>query len=130
MKIANVVPPYKSGNKNHFTKYRPASLRPQFSKILEKLFKNRLEKCTDKHKPLTESQYGFISSRSTSLALLDSIRYITNSIDKHITGKHSCPRDTASAHSDHDTSIISKIQLSVRESENKEKCISMETNCR
>lgn len=82
MKIAKVIPLYKSGNKHHFTNYRPVSLLPQFSKILEKLFNNRLEKFIDKHKLLTESQYGFRSSRSTSLALLDSIECITNSIDK------------------------------------------------
>lgn len=88
MKIAKVIPLYKSGNKHHFTNYRPVSLLPQFSTILEKLFNNRLEEFIDKHKLLTESQYRFRSSRSTSLGLLDSTEYITNSIDKkqHVAG--------------------------------------------
>ena len=38
MKIAKVVPLFKSGEKNVFTNYRPISLLPQFSKILEKLY--------------------------------------------------------------------------------------------
>ena len=37
MKIAKVVPLFKSGEKNVFTNYRPISLLPQFSNILEKL---------------------------------------------------------------------------------------------
>ncbi len=41
MKIAKVIPLYKTGNKHHFTNYRPLSLLPQFSKILEKLFKKK-----------------------------------------------------------------------------------------
>lgn len=35
MKIAKVIPLYKSGSKHHFTNYRPVSLLPQFSQILE-----------------------------------------------------------------------------------------------
>ena len=36
--IAKVVPLFKSGDDNTFNNYRPVSLLPQFSKILEKLF--------------------------------------------------------------------------------------------
>ncbi len=81
MKIAKVIPLYKTGNKHQFTNYRPVLLLSQFSKILEKLFNNRLDKVIDKYKLLTESQYGFRSNRATSLALIDSVEEITNSID-------------------------------------------------
>ena len=42
MKIAKVVPIFKSGDNQLFTNYRPVSLLPQFSKILEKLFNTRI----------------------------------------------------------------------------------------
>ena len=38
MKIAKVSPIFKSGKKDSFTNYRPVSLLPHFSKILEKTF--------------------------------------------------------------------------------------------
>ena len=43
MKIAKVIPIYKTGAKDEFNNYGPISLLPQFSKILEKLFDDRLE---------------------------------------------------------------------------------------
>ena len=43
IKIAKVIPIFKSGLKDYFTNYRPVSLLPQFSKILEKP-NNRLNK--------------------------------------------------------------------------------------
>ena len=36
MKIARVIPLFKSGNTKELSNYRPISLLPQFSKILEK----------------------------------------------------------------------------------------------
>ena len=44
MKIAKVIPIYKFGAKAEFNNYRPISLFPQFSKIIEKLFDDRLVK--------------------------------------------------------------------------------------
>ena len=42
MKMAKIVPLFKSGESKSFNNYRPVSLLPQFSKILEKLFNTRL----------------------------------------------------------------------------------------
>ena len=42
MKIARIIPLFKSGDKQNVSNYRPISLLPQFSKILEKIFNNRL----------------------------------------------------------------------------------------
>ena len=88
MKVAKVVPLFKSGEKNVFTNYRPVALLPQFSKILEKLFNNRLEKFLNKNQILSNTQYGFRENMSTSLALMELIEDITQSLDerKHTIG--------------------------------------------
>ena len=43
MKIAKITTILRSGAKADIRNYRPTSLLPQFSKILEKLFLNRLD---------------------------------------------------------------------------------------
>ena len=82
MKIARVIPLFKSGDKHVFNNYRPVSLLPQFSKILEKLFNNRLDSFIDKNCILSECQYGFRNSRSTYMALMDLVENICELIDK------------------------------------------------
>ena len=42
MKTAKIIPIFKSGDREDCTNYRPISLLPQISKILEKLFNRRL----------------------------------------------------------------------------------------
>ena len=88
MKVAKVIPLFKSGKNNTFTNYRPVSLLPQFSKILEKLFNKRLDAFLKKYNILTENQYGFRENRSTSLALMELVEDLTQSLDnrKHTIG--------------------------------------------
>ena len=82
MKIARVIPLYKVGEKDLFTNYRPVSLLPQFSKILENIYYSRLDKFISKHDILSNSQYGFRQNMSTNLALLELVEELTSSIDK------------------------------------------------
>ena len=67
---------------NVFTNYRPISLLPQFSNILEKLHNNRLDLFIDKGNILSPSQYGFRSSMSTTEGLLDLVEEITTSLEQ------------------------------------------------
>ena len=81
MQIARIIPILKNGNINDFTNYRPISLLSQFSKILEKIFHNRLMSSIEEKNILYESQYGFRKNMSTSLAILELVENITTSID-------------------------------------------------
>ena len=82
MKLAKVIPLFKSGDKGSFNNYRPVSLLSQFSKIIEKLFDVRLQSFIDKHDLLSNSQYGFRPKCSTSLALMELVEEISSSLDK------------------------------------------------
>ena len=86
MKIAKIIPLFKTGDDSEFTNYRPVSLLPQFSKILEKNFNNRLDNFIESCNILSDSQYGFRSNRSTALALIDLVENLTKELDnKKIT---------------------------------------------
>lgn len=82
MKIAKVIPLFKKGDKSEFSNYRPISLLPQFSKILEKLFAIRLNKFLNEFNILSNSQYGFRPNHSTATAIMELTEEITNAIDK------------------------------------------------
>ena len=85
MKIAKVIPLFKSGADDNFSNYRPVSLLPQLSKILEKLFNNRMEKFIEKYHLMHASQYGFRTNTSTSMAILEFLEEVTSSLDKKKT---------------------------------------------
>ena len=73
IKVARVVPAYKSDNPSLFCNYRPISILPCFSKFFEKVVYNRLIDFIEKHNILFSHQYGFRSQHSTSLALIQLI---------------------------------------------------------
>lgn len=83
MKTAKVIPLFKTGDKYSFTNYRPVSLLSQFSKVFEKVFANKLDNFIEKNKLISESQFGFRSNRSTSLALMKITEEITTAIEKN-----------------------------------------------
>ena len=82
MKTAKVIPLFKSGDNDTFSNYRPVSLLSQFSKILEKIFYNRLESFINKQNILAEEQFGFRKSRSTSMAISLLIENLTDMNDE------------------------------------------------
>ena len=49
MKIARVIPLYKSGDRELIVNYRPVSILPSFSKFFERVIYNRLINYIDKH---------------------------------------------------------------------------------
>ena len=58
-KTAEVIPIHKSSNKKLVSNYRPISLLPSLSKVLEKLIKHQLVNFFNKHNVLYDYQYGF-----------------------------------------------------------------------
>ena len=76
LKIARVVPIFKSGNSKIISNYRPISILPYISKIIEKIIYNRLCNYLNKYNLLTFSQHGLSASSSTTTALVDVMIYI------------------------------------------------------
>ncbi len=58
MKIARVIPIFKSGNQYLFNNYRPISILPAFSKILEKVMATKLIKYLESQHLLYEHHHG------------------------------------------------------------------------
>ena len=87
-KLAKVIPIFKKGQPNEFGNYRPISVLPVLSKILERLFYVRFYSYLEKNKILSHVQYGFRTGHSTILALADFLDQIMHSLDesKHTVG--------------------------------------------
>ena len=59
LKHSRIIPIYKKGNNTLFSNYRPISLLPAFSKLLEKIIYKQLHKYLQDQNILNEHQYGF-----------------------------------------------------------------------
>ena len=81
LKIAKVIPVYKKGSKDDLSNYRPISILPFFSKILEKCVYIRVHKFLEKCNIITPKQFGFRAGYSTSYAIIELIRKVSNALD-------------------------------------------------
>ena len=86
LKIARVTPIFKAGDKQMISNYRPISVLPYFSKILEKLVKKRLTNFIENHELFYKYQFGFRGNHSTSHALVTLTTEVSSSLDRG----HSC----------------------------------------
>jgi hypothetical protein len=82
MKIAKVIPIFKSGDRSLFKNYRPISILPVFSKILEKIVANKLIKFLNTSDQLYEHQYGFRQGHSTIHPVIHLMNQIALDNDK------------------------------------------------
>ena len=73
LKIAKIIPIFKSGEKSLIENYRPISLLPVFSKVIEKLIKTRILSFINRHDILYDRQSGFRKKRSIIYPLIDVI---------------------------------------------------------
>ena len=85
LKIAKVIPIYKKENAEIFSNYRPVSVLPCFSKILERLVFNRCMDYIDKNNLLNEKQFGFRPNHSTYMAIIELVDKIDNAVERNET---------------------------------------------
>lgn len=79
-KLSKVVPVFKAGPKNQVTNYRPISLLPIFSKMLESIITNFLfNKIKQKIIP---QQHGFYRGRSVLTNMVPFVQYLQNKMDE------------------------------------------------
>jgi len=69
MKIAKVIPLFKSGDPTSPDNYRPISLLSNFSKVLEKVIAARLISYLEENKILSDSQFGFRKGHSNLVTI-------------------------------------------------------------
>jgi len=84
LKIAKVVPIFKSGDPTLPNNYRPISLLPNISKILEKVMCNRLTFFLESNNLLANSQYGFRKAHSTVHPLVHFLNNLTKANNKKL----------------------------------------------
>ena len=82
MKVANVVPIYKSGDEIMFSNYRLVSVLPVFSKLLERLVYNRLISHINDNTLLYEFQLWFQKGKSTHFTIMMLVNKITEALDQ------------------------------------------------
>ena len=85
MKLADVVPLYKSGSHFILTNYRPISLLPTISKLLEKVVYKTVYDFFIKESLLFKSQYGFCKKHSCEHTVTELLGEITK---ENENGKH------------------------------------------
>ena len=81
LKIARVIPLFKSGEPSNFSNYRPVSVLPLFSKILERLMYSRLLSFINKHNIWYAFQFGFRMLHSPNLALIILVNRISKALE-------------------------------------------------
>ena len=82
MKLAMVTPIYQGKSKLKVGNYRPVSVLPILSKVLEKLMFNRLVNFLEKSEIIYEHQYGSQKSKPTTHAVFDIHTKIVKALDQ------------------------------------------------
>ena len=82
LKLANVAPVFKANDEMTFTNYRPVSVLPVFSKLVERLMYNRLVTYINENRLLYKYQFWFQEGNATYMALIVLIGKVTEALDK------------------------------------------------
>ena len=84
-KTAKVIPLFKSREKTDVQNYRPISILPIFSKIIEKVVHHQLYGFLQRNHILSPNQYGFRKKLSTSDAITDMLQFLYDKLDNGYT---------------------------------------------
>ena len=86
-RTAKVIPLFKSGKKGQIENYRPISILPVVSKIMEKEVHRQVYSFLVEHNLLHPAQHGFRQMRSTQTALLNVVdQWLKNMDNSEVTG--------------------------------------------
>ncbi|KAJ0173854.1 hypothetical protein K1T71_011003 [Dendrolimus kikuchii] len=80
-KMSLIHPIYKDGDRKEINNYRPISMLPVLSKILEKLLNKRLMIFLENNNLISNSQFGFRKDRCTEDAVSHLISHVTTLVD-------------------------------------------------
>ena len=80
--IARITPIFKHDEETSVTNYRPISVLPCFSKILERIMYNRLYTFLCENNILYEKQFGFQTAHSTDHAIIQLVNEISKSFEE------------------------------------------------
>ena len=83
LKIAKVVPIFKKGDNTLMNNYRPISLLPLISKVIEKIICTQLSSYFENNKLFYDSQYGFRPNHCTEQATLELTDRIISAMDNN-----------------------------------------------
>ena len=81
MKVAKVIPVFKNGLHADPNNYRPISILSVFSKVLESLVSNSLNKYLSKFNVLHPKQFGFQAGKSTTDALISFVSMVQDNFE-------------------------------------------------
>lgn len=82
LKKSQIRPIHKGGARDRVENFRPISILPSLSKILEKIINNRLVNYLEDKHLLSDNQFGFRRGKSTDHAVSNLTDFITTNLDK------------------------------------------------
>ena len=82
LKLAKVLPIFKSEDEQLVQNYRPISILPFFSKFFKKIVSKYIIKFMDENELFYKNQFGFRKQHSTSHAIITLVEKVSKALDK------------------------------------------------